>query len=78
MTTLNELWQGGLTSWVNRQFTAERPDPLGVADSAYVAAWTGFAYRAFVIDVFARRIVGWRVLSSIKTDWVLDALEQAL
>jgi len=63
---------------VNRQFTAERPDQLWVADITYVAAWTGFIYVAFVIDVFSRRIVGWRVASSMKTDLVLDALEQAL
>ena len=63
---------------VNRQFTAARPDQLWVADITYVAAWTGFVYVAFVIDVFSRRIVGWRVASSMKTDLVLDALEQAL
>jgi len=63
---------------VNRQFTAARPDRLWVADITYVAAWTGFVYVAFVIDVFSRRIVGWRVASSMKTDLVLDALEQAL
>lgn len=63
---------------VNRQFTAGRPDQLWVADITYVAAWTGFVYVAFVIDVFSRRIVGWRVASSMKTDLVLDALEQAL
>ena len=63
---------------VNRQFIAERPDQLWVADITFVAAWTGFVYVAFVIDVFSRRIVGWRVASSMKTDLVLDALEQAL
>ena len=63
---------------VNRQFIAERPDQLWVADITYVAAWTGFVYVAFVTDVFSRRIVGWRVASSMKTDLVLDALEQAL
>ena len=63
---------------VNRQFTAERPDQLWVADITHVAAWTGFVYVAFVIDVFSRRIVGWRVASSMQTDLVLDALEQAL
>ncbi len=63
---------------VNRQFVAERPDQLWVADITFVAAWTGFVYVAFVIDVFSRRIVGWRVASSMKTDLVLDALEQAL
>ena len=63
---------------VNRQFIAARPDQLWVADITYVAAWTGFVYVAFVTDVFSRRIVGWRVASSMTTDLVLDALEQAL
>lgn len=63
---------------VNRQFSAERPDQLWVADITYVATWTGFVYVAFVIDVFSRRIVGWRVASSMTTELVLDALEQAL
>jgi transposase InsO family protein len=63
---------------VNRQFTATRPDQLWVADFTYVATWSGFVYVAFVIDVFARRIVGWRVARSMHTDLVLDALEQAL
>jgi len=63
---------------VNRQFSAERPDQLWVADITYVATWTGFVYVAFVIDVFSRCIVGWRVASSMTTELVLDALEQAL
>lgn len=63
---------------VDRQFTAERPNQLWVADFTYVATWQGFVFVAFVIDVFARCIVGWRVSSSIKTDLVLEALEQAL
>jgi putative transposase len=63
---------------VNRQFTATRPNQLRVADITFVATWTGFVYVAFIIDVFARRIVGWRVANSLKTDLVLDALEQAL
>ena len=63
---------------VNRQFKAERPNQLWVADFTYVSTWQGFVYVAFVIDVFARRIVGWRVSSSMHTDFVLDALEQAL
>ncbi len=63
---------------VDRQFTAERPNQLWVADFTYVATWLGFVFVAFVIDVFSRTIVGWRVSSSIKTDLVLDALEQAL
>jgi len=63
---------------VNRQFQAGRPNQLWVADFTYVATWTGFVYVAFVIDVFARRIIGWRVARSMHTDLVLDALEQAL
>jgi putative transposase len=63
---------------VTRQFTATRPNELWVADLTYVATWRGFAYVAFVIDVFARRIVGWRVSSSLRSDLALDALEQAL
>ncbi|EAP7868243.1 IS3 family transposase [Salmonella enterica] len=63
---------------VNRQFVAERPNQLWVADFTYVSTWQGFAYVAFIIDVFAGRIVGWRVSSSMETTFVLDALEQAL
>jgi transposase InsO family protein len=63
---------------VNRQFQASRPNQLWVADFTYVATWAGFVYVAFVIDVFARRIIGWRVARSMHTDLVLDALEQAL
>jgi putative transposase len=63
---------------VDRQFAATRPNELWVADFTYVATWRGFVYVAFVIDVFARRIVGWRVSASLRTDFVLDALEQAI
>ncbi|HHV1511567.1 TPA: IS3 family transposase [Escherichia coli] len=63
---------------VNRQFVAERPDQLWVADSTYVSTWQGVVYVAFIIDVFAGYIVGWRVSSSMETTFVLDALEQAL
>jgi len=63
---------------VDRNFTATRPNQLWVSDVTYVATWRGFVYVAFVIDVFARRIVGWRVSSSLVTDFVLDALEQAI
>jgi putative transposase len=63
---------------VNRQFKAPRPNALWVSDFTYVATWQGFVYVAFVIDVFARRIVGWRVSRSAETGFVLDALEQAL
>ncbi|MDH4186165.1 MAG: IS3 family transposase [Nitrospira sp.] len=63
---------------VNRQFRADRPNQLWVSDFTYVSTWQGWVYVAFVIDVFARRIVGWRVSRSMHTDFVLDALEQAL
>jgi len=63
---------------VDRNFTATRPNQLWLSDFTYVATWRGFVYVAFVIDVFARRIVGWRVSSSLVTDFVLDALEQAI
>jgi putative transposase len=63
---------------VNRQFTAPRPNTLWVSDFTCVATWSGFVYVAFVIDAFARRIVGWRVSRSARAEFVLDALEQAL
>jgi transposase InsO family protein len=63
---------------VNRQFRAPAPNMLWVSDFTYVSTWQGFVYVAFVIDTFADRIVGWRVSRSAKTDFVLDALEQAL
>ena len=61
---------------VNRQFVAERPNQLWVSDFTYVSTWQGFVYVAFVVDVFARYIVGWRVSRSMHTEFVLDALEQ--
>jgi len=63
---------------VHRKFKADRPNQLWVSDFTYVSTWQGWLYVAFVIDVFARRIVGWRVSTSMQTDFVLDALEQAL
>jgi transposase InsO family protein len=63
---------------VNRQFRAPRPNALWVSDFTYVATWSGFVYVAFVIDAFARRIVGWRVSRTARASFVLDALEQAL
>ena len=63
---------------VDRQFEADAPDRLWVADLTYVPTWTGFAYAAFVIDAYSRFIVGWRVSASLRTDLALDALEQAL
>ena len=63
---------------VNWQFKASRPNELWVSDFTYVSTWQGWLYVAFVVDVYARRIVGWRVSRSMQTDFVLDALEQAL
>jgi transposase InsO family protein len=63
---------------VQRDFTADRPNQLWVADLTYVATWAGFVYVAFVTDVFSRKIVGWRVSNSLRSDLALDALEQAL
>jgi transposase InsO family protein len=63
---------------VARDFSATGPNQLWVADLTYVATWRGFAYVAFVIDVFSRRIVGWRASSLLRSDLALDALEQAL
>ncbi len=64
---------------VNRQFVAERPEQLWVADDfTYISTWQGFVYVAFIIDVFAGYIVGWRLSSSMETTFVLDALKQAL
>ena len=63
---------------VDRNFSATRPNQLWVADLTYVATWKGFVDVAFVIDVFSRKIVGWRTTNSLKTDIALDALEQAL
>jgi transposase InsO family protein len=63
---------------VNRQFLASTPNALWVGDFTYVATWSGFVYVAFVIDVFARRIIGWRVSRSMHAELVLDALEQAV
>jgi putative transposase len=63
---------------VNRQFRAEQPNQLWISDFTYVSTWQGWVYVAFVVDVFSRRIVGWRQSSSMHTEFVLDALEQAL
>jgi putative transposase len=63
---------------VDRDFSASRPNQLWVADFTYVSTWSGFCYAAFVIDVFSRMIVGWRVATSMTTDLVLDTLEMAL
>jgi transposase InsO family protein len=78
ITTVREDGTTRPADLVQRTFTAPRPNALWVADLTYVATWNGFVYVAFVIDVFARRIVGWRVGTSLRTDLTLDALEQAL
>jgi len=63
---------------VDREFAASRPNRLWVADITYVRTWSGFAYAAFVIDVYSRMIVGWQVTNHLRTDLALDALEQAI
>ena len=78
VTTTQAADEGRPADLVDRQFVATRPNQLWVSDFTYVATWNGFVYVAFVIDVFARRIVGWRVSASMRTDFVLDALEQAI
>jgi len=77
-TTTPETPTVPMPDLVDRDFTVTAPNQLWVADFTYVATWTGFVYVAFVIDAFARRIVGWRVSASMRTDFVLDALEQAV
>ena len=77
-TTLPDTTTPRPPDLVTRQFAATRPNQLWVADFTYVATWRGFVYVAFVIDVFSRRIVGWRASSSLRSDLALDALEQAL
>ena len=77
-TTVSDKAQPCPLDRVNRQFHAQRPNALWVSDFTYVSTWQGFVYVAFVIDVYARRIVGWKASSSMTTDFVLDALEQAL
>jgi transposase InsO family protein len=63
---------------VERDFSADRPNQLWVADLTFVATWKGFVYVAFILDVFSRKIVGWRVSNTLRSDLALDALEQAL
>ena len=77
-TTIPDTGASRPADLVDRQFVATRPDQLWVADITYVATWRGFVFVAFVVDVFSRRIVGWRVSTSLRTDLVLDALEQAI
>ena len=77
-TTIVDDSQARPVDLVNREFTASRPNQLWVADITFVATGSGFVHVAFVVDVYARMIVGWRVSRSMRTDLVLDALEQAL
>jgi transposase InsO family protein len=77
-TTVSDKTQPCPQDRVNRHFQADRPNALWVSDFTYVSTWQGMVYVAFIIDVFARRIVGWKVSRSARTDFVLDALEQAL
>ena len=77
-TTLSDTKAPCPVDRVNRHFKAHRPNQLWVSDFTYVSTWQGWLYVAFVIDVYARRIVGWRVSRSMHTQFVLDALEQAL
>ena len=77
-TTVSDETAQRPSDLVQRQFVATKPNQLWVADLTYVATWSGFAYVAFITDVFSRRIVGWRVSNSLRSDLALDALEQAL
>ena len=77
-TTIPDESQDRPSDLVNRQFEADRPNQLWVADITHVATWSGVVYVAFVVDVFSRYIVGWRVCRSMQTVLVLDALEQAI
>ena len=77
-TTAPDEWAERPQDLVDRDFTATRPNQLWVSDLTYVATWRGFVYVAFVIDVFSRRVVGWRVSNSLRSDLALDALDQAL
>ena len=78
VTTVPDTTAARPADLVHRAFTADRPNALWVADFTYVATWRGFVYVAFVIDVFSRRIVGWRASTTMRTDLALDALEQSL
>jgi transposase InsO family protein len=77
-TTIGDDSAARPSDLVERNFTTTRPNQLWVADLTYVATWRGFVYVAFVIDTYARRIVGWRTSSSLRSDLALDALEQAI
>ena len=78
LTTRSDRSSPRAPDLVNRRFRAERPDQLWVCDFTYVPTWSGFAYTAFVTDVYSRRIVGWRTASSMTADLVVDALNMAI
>ena len=73
-TTLRDEGRRGEPDLVERDFSAEAPDELYVADITYIPTWSGFLYLAIVLDVFSRRVVGWAMATHLKTDLVLDAL----
>jgi putative transposase len=77
-TTTPDATAARPTDLVDRDFAAQRPNQLWVADLTYVATWSGFVYVAFVIDAFSRFIVGWQTSRSLRTDLALDALEMAI
>lgn len=77
-TTIPDLTAPRPADLVDRQFSADRPNQLWVADITYIRTWSGWVYAAFVIDVFSRRIVGWALSTSLRTDLALDALEMAI
>ena len=77
-TTVGDMTGARPLDRVKRQFKTDRPNQLCVSDFTYVSTWQGWQYVAFVIDVYARRIVGWRQSSSMRTDFVLDASGQAM
>jgi transposase InsO family protein len=77
-TTISDPTAGRPADLVDRAFAAAAPNRLWVADITYVATWSGFAYVAFVTDVFSRAIVGWRVATTLRADLALDALEMAI
>jgi putative transposase len=77
-TTISDQAKPCPLDWVNRDFQAQHPNQLWVSDFTYVATWCGFVYVAFVIDVYAHRIIGWRASGSPRAELVLDALEQAI
>jgi len=78
ITTRSDKSSSRAPDLVKRQFRAQRPNQLWVSDFTYVATWSGFVYTAFVIDVYSRKIVGWRTAAAMRTDLVMDAREMAV